>query len=155
MQSLSRGGQESQHIDAESWLGFGNRRHDFRVSDSLRLRAGVFEMRIARDRGNCVSMLTILKDLDRWAAEAQPLEPELTPISATTGPVHELWVHFELDGAYYMEFIESWRTTRQRDAREFVQFLAQIMAWGAGRFKDAIAEKLDRVPRHGVLEQTA
>jgi hypothetical protein len=49
-----------------------------------------------------VAMLTILKDLDRWAAEVQTLDLELTPLSTTAtpcfsvvteGPVHELWVH--------------------------------------------------------------
>jgi hypothetical protein len=104
-----------------------------------------------------VSMLTILKDLTRQAEGVQTLDPELSTLSATPalcfsvvteGPVHELWVHFEHEGAFHMEFIESWRTTRQRDAREFVDFLAQIMAWGAGRFKDSIVKKLDKVPRH-------
>jgi hypothetical protein len=106
-----------------------------------------------------VCMLTILQDLNRQATGVQTLDPELTPQSVsptvcfsivTEGPVHELWVHFELGGAFYMEFIELWRTTRQRDAREFVHFIAQIMAWGAGKFKDSIVEKLDNVPRHSV-----
>jgi hypothetical protein len=113
------------------------------------------------------SMLTILKDLSHQAAcnassdpGVQTLDPNLTALSTTTtlcfsvvteGPVHELWVHFEHDGTFNMECLQSWRTTRERDAREFVQYLAQIMAWGKGRFKDCIVEKLDKVSRYAVL----
>lgn len=60
-------------------------------------------------------------------------------------------MHFEHEGAFHMEFLQSWRTTRERDARELVHFLAQIMEWGKGRFKDCIVEKLDKVPRYGVF----
>jgi hypothetical protein len=122
------------------------------------------------------SMLTLLKDLSQQAAQSmssnsdldfQTLDPELgspstTPLAAqlspmlcssivTEGPVHELWVHFEHEGRFHMEFLQSWRTTRERDARELVYFLAQIMEWGRGRFKDCIIEKLDKVPNAGLF----
>ncbi|RMZ70944.1 copper transport accessory [Pyrenophora seminiperda CCB06] len=118
------------------------------------------------------SMLTILKDLSYQAAcnagsnsdcGFQTLDPKLTSPSTTppapqsiptlcfsmvtAGPVHELWVHFEHEGAFHMEFIQLWRTTRERDAREFVHVLARIMEWGRGRFKDCIVEKLDKLAR--------
>jgi hypothetical protein len=67
------------------------------------------------------------------------------------GPVHELWVHFEHEGAFHMEFLQSWRTTRERDAREHVYFLARIMGRGKGSFIDCTVEKLDKVPRYGVF----
>jgi hypothetical protein len=33
-----------------------------------------------------------------------------------------------------MEFLQSWRIVRERDAQELVHILARIMAWGKGRF---------------------
>jgi hypothetical protein len=121
-------------------------------------------------------MLTILKDLSQQATrnissnsnlgfQMLDLEPALmstTPLAGTSspmlcfsivteGPVHELWVHFEHEGAFHMEFLQSWRTTPERDARELVYLLAQIMEWGRGRFKDCIVEMLDKVPSGGVF----
>lgn len=121
-------------------------------------------------------MLTILKDLNHQAAWNTSSEPDLgfhtpdveprIPITipsasqpspvlcfsiVTEGPVHELWVHFEHEGAFHMEFLQSWRTARKRDAQELVHFLARIMAWGRGRFKDAIVGKLDKVPKNGAF----
>jgi hypothetical protein len=121
------------------------------------------------------SILRILKDLSYQAAcnvstdldsEFQALDPELTSSSTTPvglhstlalcfsnvteGPVHELWLHFEHGGAFHMEFLQLWRTTRERDTRELVHFLARIMGWGKGSLKDCIVEKLDKVPRYGV-----
>jgi hypothetical protein len=96
-------------------------------------------------------------------SEFQALDPVLTSSSTTPvglhstlalcfsivteGSVHELWVHFEHEGAFRMEFLQSWRTARERDARELVHFLARMMEWGKGSFKDCIIEKLDKV-RH-------
>jgi hypothetical protein len=122
------------------------------------------------------SMLRILKDLSYQAAcnartdldsGFQTLDSGLTLLSTTPvglhstlalcfsivteGPVHELWVHFEHEGAFHMEFLQSWRTTLERDARELVHFLARIMGWGKGSFKDCIVEKLDEVPSYGVF----
>jgi hypothetical protein len=121
-------------------------------------------------------MLRILKDLSDQAACNASMDPDsgcqtldLGPASPSTapvglqstivlcfsvvmeGPVHEWWVHFEYEGAFYMEFLQSWRTTHGRDARELVHFLARIMEWGKGRFKDCVVEKLDKVPRYGVF----
>ena len=109
-------------------------------------------------------MLTILKDLSHQAAcnvnpdpaiqapdPALSTTPTLCFSVVTEGPVHELWVHFEHEAAFHMECLQSWRTTHERHAREFVQCLARIMAWGKGRFKDCIVEKLDTIPRSGLL----
>jgi hypothetical protein len=113
------------------------------------------------------SILTILKDLSYQAAcnagsdydsastapsAPQPSPPTLCFSIATEGPVHELWVHFEHEGAFHIEFLQSWRTTRGRDAQELVHSLARIMDWGKGRFKDCIVEKLDKVPKCGAFE---
>jgi hypothetical protein len=115
------------------------------------------------------SMLAILRDLQA-AAIANPiptLEPgAATPASpspvvppdpssrpavcfsiVTEGPVHELWVHFEYQGALHMEYLKSWRTTQQRDAKGMAYLLARIMQWGRGDFKDCIVQRLDMVQR--------
>jgi hypothetical protein len=60
-------------------------------------------------------------------------------------------VHFEHEDAFHMEFLQSWRTTRKRDAEGFTNFLTRIMEWGKGRFKDGIVEKLDKVQRRGAF----
>lgn len=119
-------------------------------------------------------MLTILKDLGHQAAWKTSSGPEIelqtphaepgipittlsvsqpTPVLCfsivTEGPVHELWVHFEHEGAFHMEFLQSWRTVRKQDAQGLVNFLARIMAWGRGKLKDEIVEKLEKIPRNG------
>lgn len=123
------------------------------------------------------SMLTILKDLSHQAAwnasldsdsGFHALDPEPTSLSTasspqstpalcfsvvTEGPVHELWVHFEHEDALHMEFLHSWRTTHERGAQELVHFLAQILKWGQGRFKEGIVEKLDKVPSYRAFRQ--
>jgi hypothetical protein len=44
-----------------------------------------------------------------------------------------------------MKFLQIWRTARKRDAEGFAQFLARILEWARGSFKEGIVEKLDRV----------
>lgn len=70
----------------------------------------------------------------------------------TEGPVHELWVHFEHEDAFHMECLQSWRTTRERDAQDLVYSLARIMEWGKGSFRDCIVQVLDKAPRYGMFE---
>lgn len=67
----------------------------------------------------------------------------------TGGPVHELWVHFEHEITFYMEFLQSWHTVHKHDAQRLVYFLARIMTWGRGKLKDTIVEKLEKIPRSG------
>jgi hypothetical protein len=120
------------------------------------------------------SMLRILKDLSYQAAcnasmdptcESQTLDSRLISSSAITaglqsnlafcfsivteGPVHELWVHFEHEGAFHMEHVRSWRTTREYEAQGLVHSLARIMEWGKGSFKDSIVQHLAKVPSYG------
>jgi hypothetical protein len=94
-------------------------------------------------------------DVESGLRTTTPSVSQLTPILCfsivTEGPVHELWVHFEHEDAFQMEFLQSWRTARKQDARGLVHFLAQIMAWGRGRLKDAIVEKLDKVPKNATF----
>ncbi|EDU45947.1 hypothetical protein PtrSN002B_010399 [Pyrenophora tritici-repentis] len=115
------------------------------------------------------SMLRILNDLSNQAACSSSTDPgsefislSTTPLGlhpdlalcfslVTEGPTHELWVHFMHEGAFHMVFLRSWRTTQEHDAQEIVYYLARIMEWGNGKFKDCIVEKLKKVPGHGVL----
>lgn len=87
-------------------------------------------------------MLRILKDLDE-TTNMHSTDPPLCFSIVTEGPTHELWVHFEHEEAFHMEVLRSWRTTFLRDAWEFVQFLAKIIEWGGGRFREGILERLD------------
>lgn len=107
------------------------------------------------------SMLQILLDVDSQTAATPDADthtedserPSSTPPAlcfsiVTEGPLHELWVHFEHDGKFHMEPLRLWQTTLTRDATELVHFLASIMDWGSGAFKDGIVEKLDSIPQH-------
>lgn len=105
------------------------------------------------------SMLNILYDLSQYADEntgsATDLQtsklqtiPPLCFSVVTTGPTHEVFVHFVHKGAYHMHCIRSCRTTDKRDAQEFVHFLSRIIQWGKSAFKDSIVEKLNRMPAH-------
>ncbi|KAH7111136.1 hypothetical protein B0J11DRAFT_554388 [Dendryphion nanum] len=92
--------------------------------------------------GTCI--LVVLKDLSQQAAWNTSLEPEVrlhTLNAGPTGPVHELWVHFEHEGAVYTEYLQSWRTVRERDAQALVK----------GEFRDAVVNKLEKIPRSGAF----
>ncbi|KAF1846292.1 uncharacterized protein K460DRAFT_284013 [Cucurbitaria berberidis CBS 394.84] len=99
------------------------------------------------------SMLAILQDLDCQVAWDSGSSSDRTHQSnsdvcfsiVTAGPIHTLWVHFNHQGAVYMECIRSWRTTH--NVRELVHFLSKILEWGRGKYKDGIVEKLDKAPR--------
>jgi hypothetical protein len=113
------------------------------------------------------SMLRILKDLSYQAAcntsmdptcESQTLDSRLMSSSTTTaglqsnlalcssivteGTAYELWVRFEHEGAFHMEQVRSWRTTREHEAQGLVHSLARIMEWGRGSFIDFIVQHL-------------
>jgi hypothetical protein len=98
-------------------------------------------------------MLRILRDLDEatHSSLSSPLSPPLCFSIVTEGPVHELWVHFEHNRAFHMESLRTWRTTRPHDADELVHFLANIMNWGRGRFRQSVAERLNNAPEHAVF----
>lgn len=60
----------------------------------------------------------------------------------TEGPIHELWVHFQVDDAYHMTLLRIWRTTFPKEAKELVLAVAKILGWGVSNLRDAILEKL-------------
>ena len=121
------------------------------------------------------SMLTILEDLDNQAicnadvatssrcdiqdpdstssttVSARNPAPSLCFSIVTEGAVHELWVHFKHEKASHMYCIRTWRTTRERDTRELVLHLFQVMKWGTGRFKEEVVAKVDKMPKHGAF----
>jgi hypothetical protein len=95
-------------------------------------------------------ILKILNDLENQAAlptaPTSPAAPHLCFSITTEGPVHELWVHFKLGEATHMQNIRVWRTTHQRDVRELVYCLAQILKWAKADLMEEIQGKLDAIP---------
>jgi hypothetical protein len=69
----------------------------------------------------------------------------------TAGAIHEIFVHFTHGGASHMHCVHSFRTTFDRDSRMFVYCLSQILDWGMGIFRSSILEKLNLVPRRGIV----
>ncbi|UPX12651.1 uncharacterized protein EKO05_0003192 [Ascochyta rabiei] len=90
-------------------------------------------------------MLRILKDLDE-TTDSHPTSPPLCFSIVTEGPAHELWIHFEHEGAFHMEALKSWRMTRANDVDELVRALAGIMEWGRGTFRAGVVARLDSQP---------
>lgn len=91
------------------------------------------------------SMLRILKDLEETTDSHHASSPLCFSI-VTEGPAHELWIHFEHEGAFHMEALKSWRVTRASDVEEFVRALARIMEWGRETFRAGIVARLDSQP---------
>ncbi|KAH8690425.1 hypothetical protein GQ44DRAFT_720241, partial [Phaeosphaeriaceae sp. PMI808] len=98
------------------------------------------------------SSLAILHDLHNQvngyataAADSRPIP--LCFSIVTSGPTHELSVHFMHNNAFHMYCFQSYRTTLERHAWEFVAVLIRILKWGMGRYKDGIVELLDRATR--------
>jgi len=96
--------------------------------------------------------LNILRDLKLTASanmsstSVDQSEPRQILFSvATEGPIHELWVHYRIDEAYHMTLLRIWRTTIRKDAREFVQALGKILAWGVYGFRTAVLKVLSVV----------
>lgn len=71
---------------------------------------------------------------------------------ATQGPVHELWVHFQVEDAYHMTLLRIWRTTFLKGARELVRAVVEVLGWGVSGFRDAVLEELGIV-ENGLRER--
>jgi hypothetical protein len=65
----------------------------------------------------------------------------------TEGPLHEVWVHYQLEDTYHMTCHRAWRTTRREDADDFVQCLAKIVRWGCEDFRESLLSLLERIER--------
>ncbi|KAF2006573.1 hypothetical protein P154DRAFT_481360 [Amniculicola lignicola CBS 123094] len=96
--------------------------------------------------------LNILRDLKLTASANmsctsidQPEPRQIIFSVATEGPIHELWVHYRINEAYHMTLLRIWRTTIRKDAKEFVQALGKILAWGVCDFRTAILKELSVV----------
>ena len=72
----------------------------------------------------------------------QPEAKHIVFSVATEGPIHEMWVHYRLDGAYHMTLLQIWRTTIAKHAREFVHALRKVLEWGVHAFRTAILKDL-------------
>jgi hypothetical protein len=62
---------------------------------------------------------------------------------STEGPIHELSIHYCIEGGYHMTVHRTWRTTLERDSLEFIFAIARVIYWGANSFRDTIITKMD------------
>lgn len=62
----------------------------------------------------------------------------------TEGPVHELWLHFQMseEKDFYMVCLGAWRTTLKENSLNFVRHLLAVLRWGDGRLKNNIVRTL-------------
>lgn len=96
--------------------------------------------------------LNILRDLKLTAitymshvSKDQPRPRQILFSVVTEGPIHELWVHYQIDEAYHMTLLRIWRTTIAKEAREFVQALGKVLEWGVSSFRTAIVKELTAI----------
>lgn len=96
--------------------------------------------------------LTILRDLRRtattFARGAPTAERQARQILfsvVTEGPIHELWVNYQVDEEFHMTLLRIWRTTIARDSREFVQALYEIFGWGVHDFRASTVSELTAI----------
>jgi hypothetical protein len=117
--------------------------------------------------------LNVLRDLERMARRTdvppsstpEDGEPTATPapiptskrdlvFSVTTeGPIHELWVHFIDNETYHVTSLRTWRTSRPKDAKEFVQAFAKVIEWGVYDFRRRILDSMESVHREIVRQR--
>jgi hypothetical protein len=80
----------------------------------------------------------------------QSLEPNF-PLArivfsiSTEGPLHQLFIHYTIDGSYHMTVHRAWRATLHRDCIELVVALARIIQWGGGQYRNEITASLRRI----------
>jgi hypothetical protein len=86
--------------------------------------------------------LRILYSLASLGSEVIEPPPIIFSIS-TEGPIHELSIHYCIEGDYHMTVHRTWRTTLERDNLEFIFAIARIIFWGANSFKDTIVTKIN------------
>jgi hypothetical protein len=87
--------------------------------------------------------INILKALQRLEPSF-PLVHVVFSIS-TEGPLHQLFIHYHIDGKYQMTVHRAWRVTLQRDCTEFVLALARIIQWGGSEYRNAVVASLVRI----------
>ena len=96
--------------------------------------------------------LNILRDLKLTAtthtprvSTDQPRPRQILFSVVTEGPIHELWVHYQVDEAYHMTLLRIWRTTIAKEARELVQALGKILEWGVCDFRTGVLKELTAI----------
>jgi hypothetical protein len=87
--------------------------------------------------------INILKALQRLEPSF-PLAHIVFSVS-TEGPLHQLFIHYHIDGKYHMTMYRAWRATLQRDCIDLVLALARIIQWGEGEYLDAVVASLVRI----------
>jgi hypothetical protein len=113
---------------------------------------GACVMNILGDFHNVVTRITTTAGHhSRTVVEDNEDEDNTVPaivFSVTTeGPLHEIWVHYQLGDTYQMTCHRAWRTTRFEDASDFVRCLTSIVNWGRQEFRDALLKLLGRIER--------
>ncbi|KAH3938549.1 hypothetical protein HBH98_247030 [Parastagonospora nodorum] len=87
--------------------------------------------------------INILKALQRLEP-GFPLAHIVFSIS-TEGSLHQLFIHYHIDGKYHMTVHRAWKVTLLRDCTEFVLALARIIQWGGGEYRNAVVASLARI----------
>lgn len=98
---------------------------------------------------NSACALNILRGLKLAScmdeSRGQPMLGQVLFSVVTEGPIHKLWVHYQLDDAYHMTLLRIWRTTNTRESREFVQALYKVLKWGVSDFRKTIIKELTTI----------
>ncbi|KAL9607271.1 MAG: hypothetical protein Q9167_007802 [Letrouitia subvulpina] len=103
--------------------------------------------------------LKILHDLDDLVRKSDPgnyskVQPIMFSV-CTEGPIHQLWVHYTIgehgDGnrMYYMAQVKTCDVGVWDDnILLFLEAVDNVLKWGSGEYKEAIAEQLSTIWRH-------
>ena len=117
------------------------------MSDTVVSFQGLTVVQVSQNQaavaGACA--LKILRDLGLTAARDQPGPKQMLFSVVTEGPTHELWVHYQVDQAYHSTLLRSWRTTIAREAKELVNAVGRISAWGAGELREGVLKELTAI----------
>lgn len=88
--------------------------------------------------------LTATTHTSRTSAD-QPKARQILFSVVTEGPIHELWVHYQMGEEYHMTLLRIWRTTIAKEASEFVRAMAGILRWGVGIFRADVLRELTAI----------
>ncbi|KAL5121059.1 hypothetical protein ACEQ8H_000909 [Pleosporales sp. CAS-2024a] len=120
---------------------------------------GACAMNILGDLQNVVTRITTTVQHQSCSGmgdneDENNLVPAIMFSVTTEGPLHELWVHYQLGDTYQMTCHRAWRPTHLEDARDFVGCLARIVNWGKQGFRDDLLSLLARPSPTGGRRRT-
>ncbi|PYH99754.1 hypothetical protein BO71DRAFT_313111 [Aspergillus ellipticus CBS 707.79] len=78
------------------------------------------------------------------SAELPHFEPHMVFSVTTEGPIHELWLHFQMpqEDDFSMVCIGAWRTTLRDGSMDLVSHISAVLRWGHSQLKDGIVSIL-------------